>query len=318
MGVVNTVLGRIPTEALGITAMHEHVAFGQNGWSLESKWWQPASAIIASAERHLGDFMRLGGRTYVDLTGVGMARDVERFRVIARSTGINFVACTGFWTGTGVRPYFWDKPVEYFTDFFIKEITVGIDDTGAKAGVIKVGVSVGGLTELDEKLYRAAARAAVATGVPILTHLSTSADRQLDLVEGEGLSPDRIVIGHADAGVDVDFERDLRVARRGAYVGLDNIGYDKEKEPSVPWAQNRRDRLKQVMHMLDNGLAHRLVVSADADCVPLGWVSPPHSVAELLDRFVPELRQEGTDEATIRQLLVHNPADLLTIREPQA
>jgi predicted metal-dependent phosphotriesterase family hydrolase len=316
MGVINTVLGTIPTESLGITALHEHVAFGQNGWSLEAKWWKPASEIIQAAERNIGEYMKLGGRTYVDLTGVGMARDIDRFRVIAKSTGVNFVACTGFWTGTGVRPYFWDKPVEYFTDFFIKEITVGIDDTQAKAGVIKVGVSVGGLTELDEKLYRAAARAAVATGVPILTHLSTSADRQLDLVEGEGLSPDRIVIGHADAGVDVDFERDLRVARRGAYVGLDNIGYDKEKEPSVPWAQKRRDRLKQVLHMLDEGFADHLVVSADADCVPLGWVSPPHSVAELLDRFVPELIEEGTDDATIRQLLVGNPADLLTMREP--
>jgi predicted metal-dependent phosphotriesterase family hydrolase len=316
MGVINTVLGTIPTEALGITALHEHVAFGQNGWSLEAKWWKPASEIIQAAEHNIGEYMKLGGRTYVDLTGVGMARDIDRFRVIAKSTGVNFVACTGFWTGTGVRPYFWDKPVEYFTDFFIKEITVGIDDTQAKAGVIKVGVSVGGLTELDEKLYRAAARAAVATGVPILTHLSTSADRQLDLVEGEGLSPDRIVIGHADAGVDVDFERDLRVARRGAYVGLDNIGYDKEKEPSVPWAQKRRDRLKQVLHMLDEGFADHLVVSADADCVPLGWVSPPHSVAELLDRFVPELIEEGTDDATIRQLLVGNPADLLTMREP--
>jgi predicted metal-dependent phosphotriesterase family hydrolase len=58
-------------------------------------------------------------------------------------------------------------------------------------------------------------------------------------------------------------------------------------------------------------------VSADADCVPLGWVSPPHSVAELLDRFVPELREAGADEATIRQLLVANPADLLTMREPE-
>jgi predicted metal-dependent phosphotriesterase family hydrolase len=316
MGTVNTVLGRIPTEALGITALHEHVAFGQNGWALEAKWWKPASEIIRSAEHHIGEFMSLGGRTYVDLTGVGMARDIDRFRVIARSTGVNFVACTGFWTGTGVRPYFWDKPIEYFTDFFIKELTVGIDDTGAKAGVIKVGVSVGGLTELDEKIYRAAARAAVATGAPILTHLATSADRQLDLVEGEGLSPDRIVIGHADAGVDVDFARDIRVARRGAYVGLDNIGYDKEKEPSVPWAQNRRDRLKQVLHMLDEGYAHRLVVSCDADCVPLGWVSPPHSVAELLNRFLPEMQEAGTDEKTLHQLLVANPADLLTLRPP--
>ena len=44
-------------------------------------------------------------------------------------------------------------------------VTVGIDDTGAKAGAIKVGVSRGGkLSELDKRIYRAAARAALKTG----------------------------------------------------------------------------------------------------------------------------------------------------------
>ncbi|GAA3880418.1 phosphotriesterase-related protein [Leifsonia kafniensis] len=315
MGTVNTVLGPIPTEQLGITAVHEHINFGQNGWYLESDSWHPISGTIARAESQLADFRALGGRTYVDLTGIGNFRSVELYRVIARATGINFVACTGFWTGMGTRPFFWDKPVEYLTELFIKEITVGIDDTAAKAGVIKVGVSHRGLSDMDRKIYTAAGRAAVATGVPILTHLSTDAMTQLDILEAQGLSPDRVVIGHADAGVDVDRRRDLEVARRGAYVGIDNIGYETEKTPRVPWAQARRDRLRQLLDLLDAGFADRVAVSADADVQPLGWVSPPHSVAELLNQFVPDLRAEGIDEAIINTLLVANPARLLTMQE---
>lgn len=314
MGVVNTVLGQIPTEQLGITAVHEHINFGQNGWSLESDFWHRPSEIIALAERHLGEYRRLGGRTYVDLTGIGNFRSIELYRIIARATGVNFIACTGFWTGMGTRPFFWDKPVEYLADLFIKEITVGIDDTGAKAGVIKVGVSYGGLSDMDKKIYAAAGRAAVATGVPILTHLSTEAMTQLDILEAQGLSPDRVVIGHADAGVDVDHARDLQVAKRGAYVGIDNIGYETEKEPRVPWAQARHDRLRQLLDLLDAGYAHRVAVSADADVQPLGWVSPPHSVADLLGEFVPDLREEGVGDDTIHQLLVANPAALLTMQ----
>ena len=62
---------------------------------------------------------------------------------------------------------------EYLTDLFIHEITVGIDGTNAKAGAVKVGVSRGGkLSELDKRIYQAGARAALKTGVPIITHLS--------------------------------------------------------------------------------------------------------------------------------------------------
>ncbi|MCC2031243.1 phosphotriesterase family protein [Microbacterium allomyrinae] len=315
MGVINTVLGPIPTEQLGITAVHEHINFGQNGWYLESDFWTPISETIARAEQQLADYRALGGRTYVDLTGIGNFRSVELYRVIARATGINFVACTGFWTGMGTRPFFWDKPVEYLTDLFVKEITVGIDDTAAKAGVIKVGVSHGGLSDMDKKIYTAAGRAAVATGVPILTHLSTDAMTQLDILEAQGLSPERVVIGHADAGVDIDRKRDIAVAQRGAFVGIDNIGYETEKTPRVPWAQARKDRLRQLLDLLEAGYVKNVAVSADADVQPLGWKSPPHSVAELLTRFAPDLREEGVDESMIDQLLVGNPARLLTIQE---
>jgi predicted metal-dependent phosphotriesterase family hydrolase len=313
MGTINTVLGPITTEQLGITASHEHVAFGQWGWQWEADRWVSNSTIIQAAEEKISDFVALGGRTYVDLTGIGSFRDVERFRVIARETGINFVACTGFWTGMGTRAFMWNKPLDFIRDLLIHEITVGIDGTDAKAGVIKVGVSRGGkMSAMDVKVYTAAAQAAVATGVPILTHLSTDAHKQLDIFESQGLSPDRVVIGHADAGIDWDPQRNLEVARRGAYVGMDQIGYDSDKTPKVPWAMDPHERMRGIMALLEAGYAEHIVVSADADCVPLGWSSPPHSVAELIRGFVPAMKSLGVDDDTLDQLLVRTPARLLT------
>ena len=322
MGHVNTVLGPIPAAALGVTAMHEHIGFGQPGCSLDPRWWAPPTKMFEAACGKLGEFHRLGGSTIVDCTGMGFGRDIPYYQVISRATGVNIVACTGFWTGTGVLPYFREKPIEYLADLFCREITVGIEKTGVKAGIIKVGVSFGGLSDLDARIYRSAARAAVATGVPIITHLSLEAERQMDLFEGEGLSLDRVVIGHADSGFTHDSARDLRVAQRGAFVGFDTIGYDTEKgtpeKPAPPWSRPRPERLRQVMKLLEAGYAHRTVISADANCWALGWESPPHSAAELLDPFVPDLRGAGVDEQTIEQLLVRNPASLLTMAAPRS
>jgi predicted metal-dependent phosphotriesterase family hydrolase len=321
MGTVNTVLGPIPTEALGTTAMHEHIGFGLPDWSLEDKWWAPAHRMIEVACEKIGNFNRLGGSTFVDLTGIGFGRDIPRYQVISKATGVNIVACTGFWTGTGVRPYFRSKSIDYLTDLFVKEITVGIDNTSVKAGIIKVGVSKGGLTDLDERIYRAAARAAIATGASVTTHLSTDATRQLDWFEDEGLALNRVVLGHADSGLDYQTTRDLMVATRGAYVGFDMIGYDIEKGalggPTPLWSRRRDERMRQVLDLLEAGYADRTIISADANCWTLGWDSPPHSVAELLEYFLPDLRAAGVDEQTVDQLLVKNPAELLTLAEPQ-
>ena len=37
IGKVNTVLGPIPTEELGVTALHEHIGFGLPGCDLDTQ-----------------------------------------------------------------------------------------------------------------------------------------------------------------------------------------------------------------------------------------------------------------------------------------
>lgn len=321
MGKINTVLGTISTEQLGITAMHEHIGFGLPGCDLDPQWWAPRHKMLEVTIEKLKRFREHGGQTIVDCTGIGTGRDIPYWQVISQATGVNIVACTGFVAGDSALPYFRNKSIEYLADLFYHELTVGIEGTNVKAGAVKVGVSRGGLSELDERIYRAAARAAKAAGVPILTHLSFEADRQMDLFEMEGLSLDRVVIGHSDMGLGADLERDFRIAERGAYVGYDTVGYDTEKgtpeNPAPYWSRPREERLDHVMTFFEKGFVNRAIISADANCWPLGWKSVDHSVNELFEVFIPDLKKRGLDDQAIRTLLMDTPAKLLTMQDPQ-
>jgi predicted metal-dependent phosphotriesterase family hydrolase len=319
MGKVNTVLGPVATEDLGITAMHEHIGFGLPGCDLDTQWWKKPEEAFEVTIQKLRRFREHGGKTFVDCTGIGNGRDVEYFQVLSRRTGVHIIAVTGFVAGDSALPYFRNKSVEYLSDLFVHEITVGINGTGAKAGALKVGVSRGGqLSELDKRIYRAAARAAVKTGAPIITHLSTDPMTALEIFEEEDLPLDRVLMGHADVGQDADDERDALIASRGGYVGFDTLGYDTEMEDAPYWSRPRQDRVNHFIRFLDKGFLDRAVISADANCCALGWPGlKGHSVNYLFEEFIPDLRKAGVGEEVFEQLLVHTPAKFLTMQEPR-
>ena len=143
------------------------------GCELDTKWWKTPEQRYEETIPKLRQFHEYGGGTFVDATGICNGRDVDYYKSLSAKTGVHIVACTGFVGGDTALPFFARASVEYLTAQFVHEITVGIGDTGSKAGIIKVGVSRGfRMTDLDKRIYRAAARAAVATGVPIFTHLA--------------------------------------------------------------------------------------------------------------------------------------------------
>ncbi|MEU9979433.1 TerD family protein [Streptomyces sp. NPDC051014] len=86
---------------------------------------------------------------------------------------------------------------------------------------MKVGVSCGGrMTDLDKRIYRGAARASLATGVPVLTHLAIDAENAVAILAEEGPSLDRVLFRHVDDGVNADRTRDLRIAERGGTAAV--------------------------------------------------------------------------------------------------
>lgn len=316
MSRVNTVLGPIPAEELGIVAIHEHIGYGMPGSELDSQWWKTPEQQYEETVPKLRRFRELGGGTFVDATGICNGRDVDYYKSLSSKTGVNIVACTGFVGGDTALAHFARASVEYLAEVFVHEITVGIGETGSLAGVIKVGVSRGGrMTELDKRIYRAAARAALATGVPILTHLAIDAETAIAIFEEEGLPLDRVLFGHADDGVNAEKTRDTWIAAQGGRVGFDTFGYETELPDPPFWARPRKERLDHFLRFIGEGYLDKVLASADANCSPLGWPGVKgHTINYIFEQLIPDLEHAGLDEATVTRIFVENPADFLSIR----
>lgn len=315
MSRVNTVLGPIPTEELGFVAVHEHIGYGMPGSELDTRWWKTPEQRYAETVPKLRRFHEYGGGTFVDATGICNGRDVDYYRSLSAKTGVHIVASTGFVGGDTALPFFARATVDYLTRHFVHEITAGVGGTGGLAGVIKVGVSRGGrMTDLDKRIYRAAARAALATGAPVLTHLAIDAENAIAIFAEEGLPLDRVLFGHVDDGVNADKTRDTWIAEQGGRIGFDTFGYETELEDPPFWARPRRERLDHFLRFVGQGFLGQVLASADANCSPLGWPGVKgHTVNYLFEDLIPDLRAAGLDEAAIATIFVGNPADFLTL-----
>ncbi len=86
----------------------------------------------------------------------------------------------------------------------IAEIETGTDGTDVRCGVIKVGTAREP-NEPAERLFRAAAAAALATGAPVITHTSSpdQAAWHIRVLEGAGMDMTHVVISHMGAAKDV-------------------------------------------------------------------------------------------------------------------
>jgi len=177
MGAVNTVCGPVAPEDLGVTLMHEHIVFGYPGWygDLSLAPFDRRSAV-ATAVNCLGPLKEYGLKTVVDATPNECGRDPQLLHEVADTAGINIICATGYYyEGEGAPAYFkfrsaFADAVAEIYEMFMREITVGIGETGIKAGVIKVASSKGIITDYEKMFFRAAARAQKETGVPIITH----------------------------------------------------------------------------------------------------------------------------------------------------
>src|SRR3954468_2436267 len=259
MSRVNTVLGPIAAEELGLVAVHEHIGYGMPGSELDTQWWKTPEQRYEETVpklRRFAEYSRAyGGCTFVDATGICNGRDVDYYQSLSEKTGVHIVASTGFVGGDTALAFFERADVDYLYRQFVHEITVGIGRTGGKAGIIKVGVSRGfRMKELDLRIYRAAARAALETGVPIFTHLAVDAEPAIEIFHEEGLPLDRVLFGHADDGVSQGKVRDRWIAQQGGRIGFDTFGYDLELPDPPFWGRPRQERLEHFLGYLRDGL----------------------------------------------------------------
>jgi phosphotriesterase-related protein len=316
---VQTFLGPREPDELGTTLVHEHVfvRHPELDLNLPHPEWDESLAV-ERAVSGLTELYALGVRTVVDLTVLGLGRDVATVREVAERVPVNLVASTGYYTSNVLPGYFHthgpgrlvDGP-DPLVELFVTDIEQGIAGTPVRAGMLKVVTDREGITEDVARVMTAAAVAHQQTGVPITTHSSPATRNGLDqqaFFRKHDVALERLVIGHSGDSEDLDYLRELM--DNGSTIGMDRFGM----EHVLPDER----RVQTVLELLRLGYADRMVLSHDAAffsrVTPPSWraqLAPHWHMENLSRRILPMLQQGGATETDLHQMMVLNPRRLL-------
>jgi phosphotriesterase-related protein len=339
MTTVNTVLGPIAPEQLGVTLMHEHLLLDATPWfrepeaaSLRTVAYQPVSIEVLgllrndpfmsrdncelfdeeSAIEEVRRFRLAGGETVVDPTCRGIGRDPRALQRISRATGLQVVMGTGYYLHPAHPPHVREMSLEAIAEEITRDVVDGVD--GVRAGIIgEIGISRD-FTSEEEKVLRGGARAQQATGVPLEVHLpgwERHGERVLDVVAEEGGDLQRTVLCHMNpSGPDFDYQ--ARLAGRGAWLEYDMIGMDYFYADQQAQSPSDEENARALLRLRDAGLLRSVLISQDVfikiQLVRYGGTGYAH----ILNHFVPRLRRHGFTEQDIETLLVDNPRRVFT------
>lgn len=346
---VQTVLGPVPSSALGHTQFHEHLLIDltlnrpDSGQSEDDKereitLWNyyktrrehpPVNLRLLDrdvAVTELGLYTASGGRTIVDVTPIGIGRDPEGLRDIAERSGVNVVMGCGYYYRDYHPPHLASASITELADTMIKDLTEGVDDTGIRAGVIgEIGLSWP-MDPVEESVLRAAVIAQAETGVGLLIHPGhgeKSPFEVMRIVESAGGQTDRVVMGHLDRTL-FSIKDLLSLAETGCYLEFDLFGQEMSHYPIGHQTSrypvqldkpvdmpNDATRVDYVVDLVAHGYLEKILIAQDLCNKTSLRTYGGEGYSHILDHIVPLMRSKGLTEEQIHVITVNNPRDAL-------
>lgn len=340
---VQTVLGLINPENLGITLPHEHIIVDGSAWflepseaserglsheavSLENLWWvryhwlQNLDDIRLLDEEEaiteLEHFKRAGGRAITEMSNRGLGRDPLALVRISRATGLHILMGSGYYLARSMPVEFKDKSEADIADEIIHDITIGVGNTGIKSGFIgEIGCSWP-LDPREEKSLRAAVKAQRLTGANLHVHPAPtfqSVHQIVAILEEAKADLTRTTIAHMERSVRNSKDR-LHLLEKGFTLEYDFFG----REGYYPLylgsvdIPNDHQKLNEIIELLEAGFMHQILISQDIWNKHQrrkygGW-----GYDHILRNTLPVMRAKGITEEQINTLLVENPRRVFT------
>ena len=313
MATVESVTGPLGADDLGVTLIHEHLKFRDDANAYEFPHLYDEDAIWAAGLEAANAAIGIGVKTICEPTAMYGDRNIAFLERAANESGLQVIACTGIYTYDYLPTYWQSRDEDAMADAFVHDIEEGIQGTAIKAAFLKCAADEPGVTENVEKVHRAAARASLRTGAPIMAHsrpASNTGPRQVEIFLEEGVDPGKIQIAHCGDTDDVGYIEGL--IEQGVWVGLDRYGI----EMYLP--MDRRNAT--TLALLEKGFADRVFLSADS-CASIDWftdeaveqlmqagaVKEDWSITLVHDQVVPYLLENGASEDQMTTIFEENP-----------
>ena len=260
------------------------------------------------------EFKNNGGSTVVDVTNRGLKRDPEALLKLSEATGLNIIMGSSWYQKMFHPRDMDDKSVENLTDEIVEDITVGVNGTDIKSGIIgEVGVNGGPITRNEEKCIISAAIGSKLTGAPITIHSGGVGEEKhhtLDLIEKEGVSLNRVIMGHSDWLAD-HYEFALELIDRNVFLEFDLIGRESALEIS-PTAKD----IQIVTKLVQDGHEDKILLSQDVCFKSNLKHYGGFGYSFVLEKFIPHLHSLGISNSSTDKMLIDNPKKVLQFIAP--
>lgn len=292
-----TVTGPLDGKDLGVTYVHEHLMVRPQ---LDDPAYGPYTLQEEDVSaRETLSFLRAGGRTLVEMTPLHYGRNIAACRRIAQRTGAQIICCTGFHKELFMPPWFDEKSDLQLYDLLMEEVLHGMDGTGVRPGVLKLGTSYEQITPREQRALEAAARVHRDTGIPLSTHCDkgTMGREQLRALERCGVDPADVLLCHIDSRQDIAYAKDL--CRAGATICIDHVGRELQDGDAF--------RLRMIRELVEAGYAGQVTLAGDmgkTDYLPAYGGKP--GFAYILTELYPALLP-CIGEQALHTMLVENP-----------
>ena len=339
-GRIQTVLGTIDPSDLGITLTHEHLLIDQICYfempeEASEREWVDAKVTMdrlgkayRRGVRHFPDAIQLldideairevlkykhvGGNSLMDTTNVGIARDPSALARISRATGLNIIMGSGYYVPVSYPQDMDTKSEQSITDEIIRDITVGVGDTGVRSGFIGEIGNFWPTNPNTIKVLQASAHAALETGAVVLIHPGFDPDSPPAIIEtltGAGLDPSRIIMGHLEL-IPTNFAWLKDLAQSGCYLEWDIFGWEDTKA-IIPLISDV-ERMENIEYAISEGFGDKILVGSDV-CTKTQYTKyGGKGYAHILENIVPRMRKRGFTEESIQSILVGNPKNAVT------
>ncbi|MBX4957352.1 phosphotriesterase family protein [Rhizobium lentis] len=295
---LRTTLGPRSKSELGMILPHEHVFVDLRTPDQPGYAEAEIEDVVRLMAPEIEKIKKLGVTALVECSTGGVGRRADIDLAVSLATDFPIVVPTGNYREPWIPEWVRHASEKELEAWMLRELTDGIDETGFQAGWIKLSAGDDGMTALETKILRAAARAAAQTGAVIGSH--TIRGRvvmdQLDVIEAEGYRADRFISIHTQE--EKDFGYNVAAAERGAWIEYDHVGRAGDDEVA-----------ELVIKALEAGCGGRLLLSHDRGwfdpALPMGGTPKPYT--HLSTVLLPELKRRGVDDGTLMRLTHENP-----------
>lgn len=341
--MIQTVLGPVENEKITAALPHEHVlsdlrpivapldngifhekvSLSNYGALSRNPYAVLDNAVLDDKEAVIDEFKRLfqiGFNLVADVTTAdfGRRKDYVLFlKELSEKTGVHIVSGCGSYIDAAVSDEFKSKSVEEMQKIIINDLTVGMEGTDIKAGVIGEIGSSKKITDAEYKFLQAASRAQNETGFGMHIHaclFNREGLNALDHAVKCGANAEKICINHIDVLLDEEYI--LGILDRGAYAEFDDFGkeyYVDRKNRNLLDDSFARDteRVQFIKKLIDKGYTKQILVANDVCLKSMlhkygGW-----GYDHIGNNIVPMMEDFGIKTEDISTIIKDNPVRFL-------